>query len=146
MRRQVVHRVPHCGYRLRGLERGGYPIIGGPEWKAADVCDRCRKPLPWAGREAIAGALTADSSSEQERIGFTKLAPAEFARVTGINRRFREKFGFPCIVALMQHATRDTVIADMEARIANDTNTEVDQALEQIGYISRARLARKYRQ
>ena len=43
---KVFTACPQCEFRLKGLERGGYPMIGGPEWKAADFCDRCRKPLP----------------------------------------------------------------------------------------------------
>ena len=42
------------------------------------------------------------------------LSRAEFDHVAGINRRFRERFGFPCIVALALHPTRASVIAEME--------------------------------
>ena len=96
-----------------------------------------------AGREAAAGTLTDDSTGEQGRLGFTALSPAEFARVSDINRRYREKLGFPCIVALALHATRDTVISEMDRRVANDAEMEVNNALEQIGHITRGRLAKK---
>jgi OHCU decarboxylase len=52
-----------------------------------------------AGREAAAGTLTDDSTGEQGRLGFTALTRAEFERVSGINRHYRDKFGFPVIVA-----------------------------------------------
>jgi OHCU decarboxylase len=97
-----------------------------------------------AGREASAGTLTSDSTSEQGRLGFTALSRAEFDRVGAINRRYREKFGFPLIVALARHATRDTVIAEMERRIANNSEAEIATALEQIGHIARGRLAKKF--
>jgi chitin deacetylase len=97
-----------------------------------------------AGREAVAGNLTQDSTGEQGRLGFTALTRAEFERVGDINRRYREKFGLPVIVALARHASRDTVIAEMERRFANDADTEIANALEQIGYITRARLGRKF--
>ncbi len=96
-----------------------------------------------AGREASAGTLTAASTGEQGRLGFNALTRAELDRVSDINRRYREKFGFPVIVALARHASRDTVIAEMERRIGNDADTEVANALEQIGHIARARLTRK---
>ncbi len=96
-----------------------------------------------AGREAVAGSLTQDSTGEQGRLGFTALTRAEFDRVRDINRRYRDKFGFPVIVALARHAKRDTVIAEMERRIANDADSEIASALEQIGHITRARLGRK---
>jgi chitin deacetylase len=63
--------------------------------------------------------------------------------VSDINRRYRDKFGFPAIVALSRHASRDTVIAEMERRISNDSDVEIANALEQIGHITRARLAGK---
>jgi OHCU decarboxylase len=99
-----------------------------------------------AGREAAAGSLTQDSTSEQGRLGFTVLTRAELDRVSDINRRYCEKFGFPVIVALARHATRDTVIAEMEQRIANDADTEIANALEEIGHITHGRLARKLAQ
>jgi OHCU decarboxylase len=93
-----------------------------------------------AGHEAAAGTLTADSTSEQGRLGFTALTRAEIDRVARANRAYREKFGFPCIVALRLHATRDAVIAEMERRVDNDRNVEVAAALDQIGHITRGRL------
>jgi len=93
-----------------------------------------------AGAEAKDGSLTADSSSEQSRLGFDRLTKDEFTRMGELNRRYREKFGFPCIVALRLHATRDSVIAEMARRLANDGETELRNALEQIGHITRGRL------
>ena len=97
-----------------------------------------------AGREAAAGSLTRDSTGEQGRLGFTALTRAELDRVSDINRRYREKFGFPVIVALARHASRDTVIAEMDRRVANDADSEIANALEQIGHITRARLGKKF--
>ena len=93
-----------------------------------------------AGREAAAGTLTADSTSEQGRLGFTALTRAELDRVARANRAYRTKFGFPCIVALRLHATRDAVIAEMERRADNDRDAEIATALDQIGHIARGRL------
>lgn len=91
-----------------------------------------------AGAEAK--ALTADSSSEQARLGFTALSREELLRMAELNRRYRGKFGFPCIVALRLHADRASVIAEMERRLASDAATELANALEQIGQITRGRL------
>ncbi len=97
-----------------------------------------------AGREAQAGALTVDSSSEQARLGFTALSSEEFRKMAALNRGYREKFGFPCIVALRLHSSRESVMAEMEERLANDADTELANALEQIGYITRGRLAKAF--
>lgn len=93
-----------------------------------------------AGAEAKEGALTADSSSEQARLGFTRLTHDEFTRMGLLNKRYRDKHGFPCIVALRLHASRASVAREMEQRAANDSEAELENALEQIGHITRGRL------
>jgi OHCU decarboxylase len=108
----------------------------GPEEQLALV--RAHPEL--AGREAADGTLTADSTSEQGRLGFTALTRAELERVARANAAYREKFGFPCIVALRLHATRESVIAEMERRAGNDRAAELAAALDQIGHITRGRL------
>ena len=95
-----------------------------------------------AGSEAKEGALTPHSSSEQARLGLDALSGEEFARIGALNRRYREKFGFPCIIALRLYAARKTVLAEMEQRLANDDGTEMRNALAQIGDIARGRLAK----
>ncbi len=91
-----------------------------------------------AGAEAK--ALTADSSSEQGRLGFTVLSKIELEEIGSLNRRYREKFGFPCIVALRLHANRAAVMREMERRLGNNAETELATALEQISHIGRGRL------
>ena len=93
-----------------------------------------------AGREAREGALTADSSAEQARLGLTALSSEQFQAIAELNRSYREKFSFPCIVALRLHASRDSVMSEMRRRLANDAVTELRNALEQIGHITRGRL------
>lgn len=93
-----------------------------------------------AGREAGEGTLTADSSSEQGRLGFTRLTREEYRKMQDLNRRYRDKFGFPCIVALRLHSSRENVMAEMERRLSNQEETEFKNALEQIGHIARGRL------
>jgi len=95
-----------------------------------------------AGREATEGGLTADSSSEQGRLGFTRLSRKELEKIASLNRAYGGKFGFPCIVALRLHASRGSVMQEMERRIGNDADTELKSALEQIGHITRGRLER----
>jgi chitin deacetylase len=57
-----------------------------------------------------------------------------------LNRNYREKFGFPCIVALRLHADRASVMAEMARRLQNPPEEELATALEQIGHITRGRL------
>jgi chitin deacetylase len=89
---------------------------------------------------ACGEALTVDSTSEQARLGFNRLSRTELDEMSRLNRSYREKFGFPCIVALRLHADRASVMAEMKRRLANDAPTELANALEQIGHITRGRL------
>jgi len=93
-----------------------------------------------AGAEAVAGRMTPESTGEQGRLGFTALSKKELLEMAGLNRRYREKFGFPCIVALRLHATKVSVMAEIERRLGNGDETEFAAALEQIGHIARGRL------
>jgi len=85
-------------------------------------------------------SLTVDSSSEQGRLGFNRLSRAERDAMDALNRRYRERFGFPCIVALRLHANRESVMREMERRLGNNADTELANALEQIAHITRGRL------
>jgi OHCU decarboxylase len=89
---------------------------------------------------AGAEALTVDSSSEQGRLGFNALSKTELQQMTDLNRRYRERFGFPCIVALRLHENRASVMSEMQRRIASDADTELANTLEQIDHITRGRL------
>ena len=85
-------------------------------------------------------SLTVESTSEQGRLGFNRLSRPELERMQGLNQAYRDKFGFPCIVALRLHANRDSVMREMERRLGNNAHDELRNALEQIGHITRGRL------
>ena len=89
---------------------------------------------------AASEALSLDSTSEQARLGFDRLSTSEREEMNRLNRSYREKFGFPCIVALRLHADRESVVREMRRRLGNDPDTELANAIEQIAHISRGRL------
>jgi 2-oxo-4-hydroxy-4-carboxy-5-ureidoimidazoline decarboxylase len=99
-----------------------------------------------AGREAQEGALTEDSTSEQLRLGFNALGKDELARMTLLNEEYREKFGFPCIIALRRHATRQTVQAEHVRRLGNGRDAEIAKCIDQIGIITLGRLYKLFGQ
>ena len=112
------------------------------EATAAEQLALVRAHPELAGAEAKEGTLTVDSSGEQGRLGFNSLTKEELAKMGELNRRYREKFGFPCIVALRLHVSRESVVAEMERRLENEPGAELKTALEQIGHITRGRLGR----
>ena len=97
-----------------------------------------------AGKEAIDGTLTAASSGEQGRLGIDLLSGPEFERLAKMNRAYRERHGFPCIIALRRHASRQTVFAAFERRLETSTEAEIAAAIDEIGIITRGRLAKMF--
>lgn len=95
-----------------------------------------------AGQEARAGTMTADSQSEQDRLGLLRLDATTVRRLDELNRRYRERFGFPFIVALRLHASLESVLADGERRLGHDAATEHRTALDQVCQVVRGRLER----
>src|SRR5215216_756983 len=56
-----------------------------------------------AGKAAIAGELTAESSREQASAGLNRLTPEQFATFTRLNQAYRKKFGFPFVICAREH-------------------------------------------
>jgi 2-oxo-4-hydroxy-4-carboxy-5-ureidoimidazoline decarboxylase len=92
-----------------------------------------------AGKAAIRGELTEASTREQQGAGLDQCSPEEYARLTALNTAYHDKFGFPFIVAVRGH-TRASIIAAMQARLANDIAHEQAEALRQIDRIAGFRL------
>lgn len=92
-----------------------------------------------AGREAEEGELTEASTSEQASAGLDRMAPAEHARLVELNRCYRERFGFPMIVAVREH-TKDSILAWGNARLERSADDELATALGEIAKIADLRL------
>lgn len=92
-----------------------------------------------AGRLAVAGQLTDASRSEQASAGLDRCTPQEFARLQELNGAYREKFGFPFIVAV-RGLSRADIIERMSARLANSPEQELAACMREIGRIARLRL------
>ena len=92
-----------------------------------------------AGKAARAGALTEHSTREQQGAGLDRLSDEEFERFHRLNAAYRERFGFPFIVAVRLH-TKDSILEAFERRLANDAPAEMEEALRNIGLIGRFRL------
>jgi 2-oxo-4-hydroxy-4-carboxy-5-ureidoimidazoline decarboxylase len=92
-----------------------------------------------AGRAAIAGELTADSTREQASAGLDRLTPEEYERFTRVNAAYRERHGFPFVICAREH-DKASILAAAAERLHHDTDTEVDVALGEIAKIARLRL------
>jgi 2-oxo-4-hydroxy-4-carboxy-5-ureidoimidazoline decarboxylase len=96
-----------------------------------------------AGRGARLGAMTRDSVTEQAAAGLDRLGDAEAERFDALNRAYRDKFGFPFIIAARDHS-RASILAEFEKRLANDIESEIAKALEQVFRITWLRLERAF--
>jgi 2-oxo-4-hydroxy-4-carboxy-5-ureidoimidazoline decarboxylase len=79
------------------------------------------------------------SVQEQAGVGLDRLSPEEYDRFTTLNRAYREKFGFPFIVAVKNH-TKASILDAFAHRLENPSETEIDQALSEIAQIAEFRL------
>jgi len=93
-----------------------------------------------AGRAAVAGTLTAESTREQAAAGLDRLSPEEYERFTTLNAHYRERFGFPFVVCVREH-TKESILATAAERADHEREEEIDVALEEIAKIARLRLA-----
>lgn len=111
-------------------------VTGGPE----DAQLELLKAHPdLAGKAALAGELTANSSVEQASAGLDSLSADEMARFTALNDAYREKFGFPFILAV-RGANKGRILAAFEGRLGNSRGSEIAQALAEVGKIAWLRL------
>jgi 2-oxo-4-hydroxy-4-carboxy-5-ureidoimidazoline decarboxylase len=92
-----------------------------------------------AGKAAVDGSLTQASAAEQSGAGLDRLTQAEFDTFHALNAAYREKFGFPFIICV-RLTDKAGILAAMERRLANDRDSEIATAIEQIGEIVRLRL------
>ena len=92
-----------------------------------------------AGKAAVRGELTADSTQEQSGAGLSACSPAEFATIADLNRRYNAKFGFPFILAVKGY-DRTGILREFARRVEHDRNEEFAECLAQIGRITRFRL------
>jgi 2-oxo-4-hydroxy-4-carboxy-5-ureidoimidazoline decarboxylase len=93
-----------------------------------------------AGKAAIAGALTPESTREQAAAGLDRLTRAQHGRLTALTAAYRERFGFPFVVCAREH-TPDSIIATAARRLEAEPAEEEQTALSEIAKIARLRLA-----
>jgi 2-oxo-4-hydroxy-4-carboxy-5-ureidoimidazoline decarboxylase len=86
-----------------------------------------------------AAQLTASSRSEQAGAGLDRCTQEEKDRMQALNARYRDKFGFPFIVAV-KGLDWSGIIERMESRLGNGREAELATALAEIGRIARFRL------
>ncbi|SFU93436.1 allantoate amidohydrolase [Pseudoduganella namucuonensis] len=97
-----------------------------------------------AGKAAVAGELTPESTGEQAKAGLHLCSAEEFAALHELNAAYNNRFGFPFIVAVKgadgKGLTRQAIIATFRRRLRNQAADERREALRQINRIAEMRL------
>lgn len=96
-----------------------------------------------AGKLALAGDLTDDSTAEQASAGLDRLTAEELATFTELNDAYKKRFGFVFIMAV-KGKSKDDILAGFRARLPNSPEAEFETALDQIERIAMLRLDAKF--
>ena len=92
-----------------------------------------------AGKAAISGDLTGESTDEQAAAGIDQCTPEEFDQFQSLNAAYKQKFGFPFVMAV-RNSNRHDILAAFTTRLRNDNETEFATAISEIHKIARLRL------
>jgi 2-oxo-4-hydroxy-4-carboxy-5-ureidoimidazoline decarboxylase len=92
-----------------------------------------------AGKAAIAGDLTQASTTEQSSAGIDQCTPEEYDQFQSLNAKYKEKFGFPFVMAV-RNSNRSEILGAFAKRLQNDSETEFATAIAEIHKIARLRL------
>jgi 2-oxo-4-hydroxy-4-carboxy-5-ureidoimidazoline decarboxylase len=79
------------------------------------------------------------SVKEQAGVGLDRLSPEEYQQFQQLNQAYREKFGFPFIIAVRHH-TIATILEAFSQRLQNAIDIEIEQTLSEIAKITKFRL------
>lgn len=122
--------IPDLAEKMRGVvEAAGYD--------AQLVLLRAHPDL--AGKLATSGNLTAESTSEQASAGLDECTDSEFAEFTALNDTYKNKFGFPYILAV-KGRHRIEILDNFRSRVDNTVEQEFREALNQVHQIAKLRL------
>lgn len=97
-----------------------------------------------AGKAAIAGTLTQESTHEQAKSGLNLCSAGEFATLHQLNADYNAKFGFPFILAVKgpdgNGLPRQAIIETFTRRLKNQRVDEMAECLRQIHRIAELRI------
>jgi 2-oxo-4-hydroxy-4-carboxy-5-ureidoimidazoline decarboxylase len=79
------------------------------------------------------------SVQEQSGVGLDRLTPQEYNQFQTLNQAYKNRFGFPFIVAVKNH-TKQSILEAFDRRLHHSLELEITQALTEIFEIARFRL------
>jgi len=91
---------------------------------------------------AVPAEMTRASQDEQGRLRLLDPTADLAAKLAALNALYREKHGFPFVIALHAQPDMPAVLAHFESRLAAETVEELPRALREVVSVMKARLAR----
>ncbi|MGS1006723.1 2-oxo-4-hydroxy-4-carboxy-5-ureidoimidazoline decarboxylase [Achromobacter anxifer] len=92
--------------------------------------------------------LDADSAREQDLAGLAGCTPAELARLQELNAAYKDRFGFPFVLAVRgargAGMARQQVIDEFARRLDNPPDLEFEEAQQQLHRIAEIRLGERF--
>jgi 2-oxo-4-hydroxy-4-carboxy-5-ureidoimidazoline decarboxylase len=79
------------------------------------------------------------SVQEQSGVGLDRLTLEEYDQFQRLNQAYKDRFGFPFIIAVKQH-TQQSILEAFDRRLHHSFEVEITQALVEIFEIARFRL------
>ena len=88
---------------------------------------------------AVEKKLTKDSKNEQKNASLNQCTDEEFLEFKKLNEEYKKKFGFPFIIAV-KGKNKKEILINFRKRIENKTESEFEEAKEQVKQIANSRL------
>lgn len=92
-----------------------------------------------AGRLAMAGALTQESTKEQASAGLGNMSTDEREKMSRLNSQYKEKFGFPFVICARQNK-KEAILKGLEERLNNSMDQEILTGVDEVKKICYLRL------
>ena len=97
------------------------------------------KAHPDLADKVTVNSLTTNSRREQSNAGLDQCSEEEFNEFKDLNKKYKQKFGFPLIIAV-KGKNKIEILSEFKKRILNSVDEEFNEAIIQVGRIANLRL------
>ena len=97
------------------------------------------KAHPDLADKVTVNSLTTNSRREQSNAGLDQCSEEEFNEFKDLNKKYKQKFGFPLIIAI-KGKNKIEILGEFKKRILNSADDEFYEAIIQVGRIANLRL------
>jgi 2-oxo-4-hydroxy-4-carboxy-5-ureidoimidazoline decarboxylase len=97
------------------------------------------KAHPDLANKVTVNSLTKNSRAEQSNAGLDQCSEEEFNEFKDLNKKYKQKFGFPLIIAV-KSKNKIEILSEFKKRILNSAEDEFNEAIVQVSKIANLRL------